>query len=97
MNAESVAFTALRALIRTARKGSKGALTLAAHPSVIERLEALFAEGDANRDDAATGAGGHGMIGRLVHHRPMPGYRIDRYDIVAGDGVSEQADGARDD
>ncbi len=97
MNAESVAYNVLRALIRTARKGSKGPLTLAAHPAVIERLEALFAEGDADGDGTSKGEGGHRAIGRLVHHRPMPGYRIDRYDIVSGDSDSQKSDGASDD
>jgi hypothetical protein len=58
-------------------------LTLSAHPAVIENLEAFSA-------DAGEGYAG---IGRLVHHQSMPGYRMDRYDIVSGDGYSADSDG----
>ena len=84
MNAESVAFDALRALIKSARNGPEGSLTLSAHPAVIEKLEAFSA--DAGE--------GYAWIGRLVHHQPMPGYRMERYDIVSADGYSGDPDGA---
>lgn len=84
MNAESVAFEALRALIKSARNGPEGPLTLSANPAVIEKLEAFSA-------DAGEGYAG---IGRLVHHQPMPGYRMERYDIVSADGYAGDPDGA---
>jgi ribonuclease G len=87
MNAESVAFDALRALIKSARNGPVGALTLSANPAVIEKL----------KDFAVDAGEGYAGIGRLVHHRPMPGYRMDRYDIVTADGYSGDSDGAVDD
>jgi ribonuclease G len=86
LNAETVAFDALRALMKSARNGAEGALTLSAHPAVIEKLEAFAADaGEVYKG-----------IGRLVHHKPMPGYRMDRYDIVSADGYSGDSGGAVD-
>lgn len=81
-NAETVAFDALRALMRTARHGPEGALTISAHPAVIDIMEAFRAE--SGRD------GPYARIGRMVDHCAMADFRIDQYDIMFADNYSEE-------